>query len=104
MTKLNTVRSIATAAVLSMGIIGLPAVAGPAGAATTFVTSVLVAPVAASAGTATLGSPDMASDRFVSTVLARRAGSVVAPASSDTDRADATESFVRRVLVRGKAV
>lgn len=102
MTQLTTRRSLATAAVLAIGIIGLPVAASPTSAASTFVGSVMVAPIATSSGVASLGSPDAASDRFVSTVLARQAGSVVAPTYSNTDRADATESFVRRVLVRGK--
>jgi hypothetical protein len=100
------VRSLASTAVLSIGIIGLPALAGPTSAAASFVSSVLVAPVAASAGAATIGSPDAAADRFVSTVLARRAGSVAAPVSTTaaTGTADATESFVQRVLVPRSAV
>lgn len=101
-------RSIAAAAVLSAGIIGLPALASPTDAATRFVTRVLVAPVAERAAsvsteTAVAGS---AADRFIGTVLSPSVGQIVAPPATEIGSSADTDSvngFVQRVLVRGKA-
>lgn len=101
-------RSLAAAALISVGILGLPAMAAPNSAVSSFVSRVLVAPVAERAAspvieTAVAGS---AADSFVSTVLSSRAGRIGAPQVAEAGIAadvDSVDHFVQRVLVRGKA-
>lgn len=101
-------RSLLAAAIVSSSILGLPAVASPSSAVSSFVTSVLVAPVAGRAASAPIDAAvaGSAADRFVGTVLAPNAGQITAPRAAEIGSSADTDSvngFVQRVLVRGKA-
>jgi len=100
-------RSLA-GAILSSSILGLPALASPTHAVSSFVTSVLVAPVAERAASASIdtAAAGSAADSFVSSVLSADAGRVAAPQVAEAGNAadiDAANRFVQRVLVRSKA-
>jgi hypothetical protein len=109
MSMINTIsRTVATAAVISAGVLGLPVAAAPTSSVSSFITSVLVAPVAEHAGSASFDAAidGSAADRFVSSVLARTPDQVTntdaSEVASNAD-ADSVNRFVQRVLVRNRA-
>jgi len=102
--RTTTTRSLVVAAVLASGIIGLPAAASPTTAATGFVASVMVAPLAESTARPTVGSPEAAAEQFVEAVMVRRAGRIEAPVATARRDGEAAASFLRRVMARGSAV